>query len=61
MSSITKSAYIRSLILGRVYNPALFNAALLYWHSGIPLKEANGYLDNYEAKLNSKSANAQKG
>lgn len=48
---MSKAEYIRDLLKSRVYHGTLMQAALVYWHSGIPLAHAFGYMDNLEKKL----------
>jgi len=48
---MSKSEYIKRLLLGAIYNPVLTEAALLYWHSGIPIELAETYFKTLSAKL----------
>jgi hypothetical protein len=49
---MTKSDYIKGLLIGEIFNGSLLNAALIYWHSGIPFEDAKGYLKTLQEKLN---------
>jgi hypothetical protein len=51
---MTKAEYLRGLLVGKVANPLLVEAALIYWHSGIPFEEAKVYFNNLETKTNRK-------
>lgn len=46
-----KSAYIRELLEGKEYHPRMLDAALIYYHSGIPLDQAQQYLTTLKEKL----------
>jgi len=49
---MTKNEYVRDILIGRVWNPQILDAALIHWHSNIPLNLAVEYLNNLEKKLN---------
>jgi hypothetical protein len=51
---MSKSDYLSSLLFRRMYYKEIREAALIYWHSGIPLLNATIYLDRLEAKLHTK-------
>lgn len=51
MSSIAKDKYIRTLLLGTVYDPRVTNAAFVFWHSSIPVEDAVKYIDNLQKKF----------
>ena len=51
MSSIAKDKYIKTLLLGTIYDPRLMEAAFVYWHSSIPLQDAVRYMDNLQNKF----------
>jgi hypothetical protein len=46
-----KADYVRSLLVGRLAFRGMADAALLYWHSGIYLRDAMVYMDRYEKKM----------
>ena len=48
---MSKSTYIRELLVGRSASKMLMDAVLIYWHSSIPLADAKVFLDNFERKL----------
>jgi hypothetical protein len=47
-----KSEYTQRLLKGRIYNGMFMQGALVFWHSGVPLYEAEKYMDNLDRKLN---------
>jgi hypothetical protein len=49
-----KSEYIRALLKRRLYHPGMFDAALIYFHSGIPIEDAKKYIEAYYAKTQNK-------
>lgn len=40
---------------GMPYHPALTEATLIFWHSGIPLEDATKYIKNLYEKLKNRS------
>lgn len=44
---MTKNSYIHALLRGKNPWTKVVGAALVYWHSGIPLEEAQQYMDTY--------------
>jgi len=49
---MTKNEYIQDLLMGRMWNRQILDAALIYWHSEIPFAMACVYMNNLEKKLN---------
>ena len=52
---MSKADYMRVLLAGRLADMRLFEAALIYWHSSIPLDQARGYFYNLRQKLHGPS------
>lgn len=48
---MTKNEYIQDLLMGRMWNRQILDAALIYWHSEIPFAMACVYMNNLEKKL----------
>lgn len=46
-----KDAYIKQLLEGHLYNDTVLNAAFVFYHSDIPLKEAEVYMKNLRIKV----------
>ena len=46
-----KGEYLRTLLTGIKGNPTLIDAALIFWHSQIPMIEAKVYIKNLADKL----------
>ncbi len=51
MMNLSKSDYLRALLIGRPYGQRLTEAALIFYHSEIPLEEAKVYIKTLERKL----------
>lgn len=54
---MTKNEYLQEILKGKVYSHGILNAALVFWHSGIPINHAHEYIINYARKVNG-SANS---
>lgn len=46
-----KASYIKGLLCGRICNQTVIHAAVIYYHSGIPYKTAEKYMDVLVEKL----------
>ena len=49
---MNKGTYVNSPLVGTHADAHLLEAALIYWHSGIPLEAAKVYFKNLENKIN---------
>ena len=49
---MTKAEYLRELLVGKLGDSRLADAALIYWHSEIPIYLAKIFIENLERKLN---------
>ena len=50
--NLSKSDYLKSLLIGRRANAHVVSAALVFWHSEIDIEDAKSYMDNFERKAN---------
>lgn len=48
---MTKNEYLQDLLMGRRWNRQIIDAALIYWHSQIPIVLAAVHMNNLEEKL----------
>lgn len=46
VSGLTKSEYIKTLIVGKEPRSGMLDIALIYYHSKIPIEDAKIYMEN---------------
>lgn len=51
VSGLTKSEYIKTLIIGREIKGGMLDIALIYYHSEIPIEDAKAYMENILKKI----------
>lgn len=48
---LSKSYYLKRLLVGKLHDPMLHKAAFIYYHSGIPLEDALVYIETLSKKI----------